>query len=165
MQNRRPAKLVRWQVQLLIWSGSLLWSTGGIWLFLHHFYRVKGEFGPEANPLEPWMLRLHGLAMIVSLVGVGSLLVAHVWKGWSYRHQRVMGSLMTGIVGILVLSGYLLYYVGNEEVREWISLGHWLVGLLLPAIFILHYRRGHRIVQSTPASARRSEAAPISGDG
>jgi len=164
MQNRRPAKLARWQVHLLSWSGGLLWLTGGAWLLLHYFYRVKGEFGPEASPFEPWMLRLHGLAMIVSLIAVGGLLVAHVWKGWNYRHQRVMGGLLTGIVCVLVLTGYLLYYVGNEDVREWISAGHWLVGILLPAIFFVHYRRGHRIVRSTVANAHRREPVPSNGE-
>jgi hypothetical protein len=145
MQHLRTAKLASWQVQLLIWSGAVLWLTGAAWLVLHYFGRIKGAFGPETNPLEPWMLRLHGLAMIASLLGIGGLLVVHVWKGWSYRHQRLIGSVLMGLVGLLVLTGYLLYYVGDEELRNWISAGHWLVGLLLPAVFIVHYRRRQRL--------------------
>jgi hypothetical protein len=145
MQHLRTAKLARWQIQLLCWSGGILWLTGAAWLLLHNFGQIKGAFGPETNPLEPWMLRLHGMAMIASLVGVGSLLVVHVWKGWAYPHQKLIGSLLLGIVGVLVLTGYLLYYVGSEEQRNLISLIHWLVGLLLPIIFLVHYRRRNRL--------------------
>ena len=154
MCPQQTAKLARWQVQLLSWSGGMLWLTGVAWLLLHYLGRTKGAFGPQADPLEPWMLRLHGLAMIAALLGVGGLLVAHVRKGWGYRRQRVVGTLLAAAVGVLVLTGYLLYYVGNEDLRGWISLGHWLVGVLLPAVFIVHYRRGslRRSASSTGGS-------------
>jgi hypothetical protein len=157
MQHLRTAKLARWQIQLLSWSGGVLWLTGVAWLLLHYFGRIKGEFGPEANPLEPWMLRFHGLAMIVSLLGVGTLLVVHVWKGWAHRHQRLVGCVLLAAVALLVLTGYLLYYVGNEEDRSWVSLVHWLLGVALPVVFIIHYRRGRRLARMS--AARRAEEA------
>lgn len=145
MLHLKTAKLARWQIRLLCWSGGILWVSGFAWLVLHNFGQVKGEFGPEANPAEPWMLRLHGAAMIAALLGAGSLLVVHVWRGWGYRSQRVLGVLLTGIVALLILSGYLLYYVGDEDLRSWISIIHWVVGIVLLPTFMLHYLRGRRI--------------------
>ena len=145
MLHLKTAKLARWQIRLLCWSGSLLWVTGAAWLLLHHFFQIEGEFGPEANPAEPWLLRLHGAAMLAALLGAGSLLVVHVWRGWTYRNQRVLGSVLTAIVGTLMVSGYLLYYVTDDTLRDSVSVAHWIVGILILPLFVLHYRQGKRI--------------------
>ena len=144
MLHLKTARLARWQVRLLCYSGGLLWVTGAIWLLLHNFGQIEGAFGPQTNPAEPWMMRLHGAAMLAALLGAGSLLVVHVWRGWHYRSERVLGLMLTIIVGLLILSGYLLYYVGDEALRPLISAGHWIAGLIILPIFILHYRRGKR---------------------
>lgn len=148
MLHLKTAKLARWQIRLLCWSGGLLWVTGTTWLLLHHFFQVEGEFGPEANPAEPWLLRLHGAAMLAALLGAGSLLVVHVWRGWTYRSQRMLGSVLTAIVGALIMSGYLLYYVTDDGVRSIVSLLHWIVGIAILPLFVLHYRQGKRIRDS-----------------
>jgi hypothetical protein len=135
------ARLASWQVRTLVISGSILWLTGIAWLLLHHFGQIQGEFGPETNPVEPWMLRIHGLAMIFALMGLGTLLVVHVWKGWSYASQRVLGLVLAGVILVLIATGYLLYYVGDETARSWISVVHWVIGLILPVAFLLHYKR------------------------
>lgn len=145
MLHLKTAKLARWQVRLLCWSGGILWLSGAAWLGFHYFGQRQGEFGPEISPVEPWMLRLHGAAMIAALLGAGSLLVVHVWRGWGYRSQRWLGSILSAIIVLLILTGYLLYYVGDDTARPWISIFHWAVGLVgLPA-FVLHYRQGRRI--------------------
>jgi len=148
MLHLKTAKLARWQIRLLCWSGGLLWATGIAWLLLHNFGQVQGDFGPEANPAEPWMLRIHGAAMIAALLGCGSLLVVHVWRGWNYRSQRVLGLMLTTILGILIATGYLLYYLGDEEARSMASLVHWVIGLGVLPVFIWHYIAGKRIRRS-----------------
>lgn len=158
MQLPRPARLASWQMHLICWSGGVLWATGICWLLLHYCFRLKGEFGPQANPAEPWMLRLHGLAMVASLLGLGSLLVSHVRKGWHYRHQRLVGGLLAGVLGVLILTGYLLYYVGDEGVRDWISASHWVLRTGLPILFIVHFLRGYRLFRQPPPG--KSQSAP-----
>ena len=148
MLHLKSAKLARWQIRLLCWSGAVLWLSGVAWLLLHYYGQIQGEFGPEANPWEPWMLRLHGAAMIAGLLAAGTLLVVHVWRGWGYRGQRVLGSLLTAILGLLIISGYMLYYVGSETVRPWASIVHWVIGLVLLPVFLLHYLQGRRVGRS-----------------
>lgn len=142
MSNTRSARLARWQIMLLTTSGAVLWLSGGAWLLLHYFGQVQGAFGPEINPLEPWLLRLHGLALIPALFGFGGLFVVHVPKGWKDLPQRTIGLALTSLIGVLILSGYLLYYVGDDAVRSWTSIVHWVIGLAVPLVFIWHYIHG-----------------------
>lgn len=139
MSNTRSARLARWQIWLLTVSGTALWLSGAAWLLLHNYGQVDGEFGSETNPLEPWMLRLHGLALIPALLGFGGLFVAHMPKGWKDRKQRNVGIGLTAFLCVLILSGYLLYYLGSDGPRELASLIHWVIGLAVPIIFIWHY--------------------------
>lgn len=139
MPNTRSAKLARWQIMLLTISGALLWLSGAAWLLLHYYGQVQGEFGVETNPLEPWFLRLHGLVLIPALLGFGGLFIVHMPKGWKDVSQRVAGIALTVVFSVLILSGYMLYYVGDEAVRDWTSIIHWVIGLALPAVFVWHY--------------------------
>jgi hypothetical protein len=138
--NKHTAKLARWHIWLLTSSGAVLWLSGGFWLLLHHYGRVPGDFGLQTNPYEPWMLRLHGLALIPALLGIGGLMVAHIPKGWTYPHQRLAGSALAILLLVLTLTGYLLYYASAQSVRSWSSVIHWGLGLATPLIFIWHYR-------------------------
>lgn len=139
MPHTRSAKLAGWQIWLLTVSGGGLWLSGLAWVLLHYFGQVSGDFGPETNPLEPWLLRLHGFAVIPALLGFGGMMVVHIPKGWKSKRQRIAGLALTAISSVLILSGYLLYYVGVEVVRDWASLIHWAIGLTLPAAFVWHY--------------------------
>lgn len=142
MPHRRTARLARWQIWLLSLSGAGLWLSGSAWLLLHYYGQTQGEFGPENNPLEPWMMKIHGLFLIPVLLGIGGMFVAHIPKGWDHTRQRVAGVVLCAILAVLVASGYLLYYASDETFRSWTSLTHWIVGLTLPAVFIWHYLNG-----------------------
>lgn len=161
MPHRKSAKLATWQVRLLVWSGVALWLTGTAWLVLHYFGQVEGEFGYEANPLEPWTLKAHGAAMIAALLGIGGLFVAHIGKGWTHRGQRVPGLVLSAFLVVLTVSGWLLYYAGSEALRVWNSLVHWTVGFAAPAAFMWHYINGKRQrPRSTRDRTAQGEAAP-----
>ena len=142
MVHRRTAKLAPWQIWLLTLPGSGLWLSGAAWLLLHYFGQAQGEFGPETNPVEPWMMKVHGLLLIPALLGIGGMFVVHIPKGWTHVHQRVAGIALCIVLSMLVASGYLLYYIGDEAARIWSSVAHWGIGLVLPVIFLWHYLNG-----------------------
>lgn len=144
MTHRRTARLATWQIWLLTLSGSALWLSGAGWLLLHYYGQKDGEFGPEMNPAEPWMMTLHGLFLIPALLAIGGMFVAHIPKGWNHTGQRVAGIALCAILAVLIASGYLLYYAGGEALREWTSLVHWTIGLALPIFFVWHYLGGRR---------------------
>ena len=157
MRHSKTARLAAWQVRLLVWSGLALWVSGAAWLGLHYFGQVQGEFGPETNPLEPWMLKVHGAAMIAALLGLGGLFVVHIAKGWAHKEQRIGGLVLSAFLLVLVASGWLLYYAGDETLRAWTSTIHWVLGLAAPAAFVWHYVNGKRL--RSPAR-RRPAATP-----
>ena len=131
-------RLAWWQRRLLTVSGLLLWVSGGVWLLLHYFGQRQGDFGLETHPLESWLLRIHGFALILALLGIGGLLVAHIPAGWRIRRQRASGLVLAVVLALLIVTGYLLYYAGSDSLREWVSLIHWLFGLTAPVFFLWH---------------------------
>lgn len=156
MHKAHSARLARWQVRVLCSSGLLLWSSGVVWLILHYFGQVQGPFGPQAHPTEPWMLRLHGAALIAMLLGAGSLLVVHVWQGWKHRRQRWIGVALLSTLSLLVITGYLLYYPPGDESRAVIGVIHWVIGLAALPLFIWHYLKGRRRRHHAHSASRRS---------
>lgn len=115
-----------------------VWISGGLWLFLHYFFLRRGEFGPEVNPLEPWFLKVHGAFAVAAIWMFGLLWSIHVTKVWPLSWRRWSGGLMAGVAAWLILSGYLLYYVGDDKARSILSILHWGIGLAAPVLFLWH---------------------------
>jgi len=44
---------------------------------------------------------------------------------------------------ILSLSGYFLYYLSDESLREITSMLHWILGLVFPLVAGIHVWRGY----------------------
>ena len=120
----------------------LLWVSGALWLTFHYFLRVPSEFGVQAHPLESWWLRLHGLASFAALIALGSVLPVHARRAWQLKKNRATGLSMKIIFIWLAATGYALYYFASEANEAWLPLLHWVVGLALPLLLILHIRRG-----------------------
>ena len=124
-------------------SGSLV-LTGLVWLLAHHLLRTAGEFGETINPIEPWSMKLHGAAAMAALFFIGSLLNSHIRRANNAHRNRSSGWTMVALLALLTISGYALYYVASESSRPVWSMGHWLLGLTLPASLILHIFLGRR---------------------
>ena len=126
-----------------------LTASGVAWLYLHYFAQIPGDFGPQTNPLEPWSLKLHGACSALALVLLGNLLAIHVPPALQSRRHLLTGLGLLAFWLLLAVSGYLLYYAGNEALRALTSKLHWIVGLLLPLSLVAHlserrFRRARR---------------------
>ncbi len=110
----------------------------------HYFLVRQGEFGPTANPLEPWWLRLHGAFALAAIWMFGLLWGVHITKAWPHQRRRWSGGMLTGVFAFLIVSGYLLYYLGDDALRPIVSALHWGIGLACPAAFFLHRIRRRR---------------------
>jgi hypothetical protein len=134
----RAPELSRSRVLTVYTIGLGLWLSGAVWLIAHYVLTYEGEFGPIPHPLEFWSLAAHGMFAFASLWLLGLLWSVHIPAGWRTLKRRWSGSVMLGVAAFLILSGFLLYYLGNREVISVVAALHWAVGLACPALFLLH---------------------------
>ncbi|MBI1396310.1 MAG: hypothetical protein GC151_10060 [Betaproteobacteria bacterium] len=124
--------------------GGLLVLTGIGWLVCHFLLPGDPDFPEMPHPFEPFWMKLHGACAMAALVGVGSVIPWHAWRAWQMRRNRTSGLWMAVILGVLVLTGWALYYVGSEFWRPYYSAVHWVVGLLVVPVMWLHVILGKR---------------------
>jgi len=160
---RRPGTL-RWSTRMILYVVCLgVWFSGGCWLLLHNFFLKQGEFGPETSPLEPWSLKIHGAFAFLAVWIFGLMWGIHISKLWPLSLRRWSGAATGGVFAFLILSGYLLYYVGNDSARSIVSVLHWVIGLASPLVFFWH--RLSSLVRKTSHRASRNivenEAKPV----
>ncbi len=142
-----PMRLSQRHERWLHAIGLLVFLSGIGWLADHYLFAGSEDFGDAHAPSEPLWLRLHGAAAMAGLVVFGSLLPGHIARAWRVRGNFRSGLLMLSLVVLLVVTGYGLYYAGDEETRPWISIVHWLAGTLAAAGLVLHVRFGKRWIQ------------------
>jgi hypothetical protein len=138
--------------------GTILILSGAMWLLFHYYVRIPGEFGPTLHPLEPWLLSIHGISAAGILIGFGSVMPGHVRRAWNAARNRNSGSIFFGVMLALTVTGYLLYYVGNETARSYLSIFHWAAGLGLPVLAGWHIWRG-RVWRHIKMSENRAQAS------
>jgi peptidoglycan/LPS O-acetylase OafA/YrhL len=103
------------------------------------------------HPLDPWLMRLHGLATMAALFAFGVLAAGHVPHGWRLtaarrgRMQRRLGLGLLVLGGLLVISGYLLYYFIPEWARPATGWLHSALGVLMAGLLVWHRR--HRLLR------------------
>ncbi len=119
-------------------TAALLWASGAAWLVAHYFLIRQGPYGPQTSPAEPWALRLHGLVAMIALALLGLLWGVHVVRGWRARRARWSGGALLAVAAVLGVTGYLLYYLGDETLRQGVSWLHWGLGLAALVVFVAH---------------------------
>src|SRR5204862_1689329 len=137
---------------------ALLFFSGVAWAYWNYLAVSPGDFETSA---KTWAMKLHGAAAMAILVLVGMLLTGHVRFAWRARRNRGNGSLFLGGFGILIVTGYGLYYAGGESLRAWTSWIHLAVGLALPLLLILHIWLGKRTRPAAQLQKRPSSVAKL----
>jgi hypothetical protein len=147
--TRPGQRLSAWQRACLFGSGALLLMTGVAWLVVH--YGFGAGAGELPHPLEAWSLRLHGLAAFAALFVLGALAAVHIPAGWRmtarhrHAHQRGTGLAMCVLAGVLVATGYLLYYFAPDTLRPGLGWIHAGAGIAISPLFLVHRRRKSRL--------------------
>src|SRR5262245_38745050 len=107
MKRSAKALLHPLQKRLLYLTTAVLWVSGAVWLYLL-----------ETNPGRPLWMKLHGAAGMLFLILFGTLLFQHVPAGWEQDRQRPSGAWLFAICGVLIATGWGLYYIGGESLRH-----------------------------------------------
>jgi hypothetical protein len=138
-------RLERWHRRCIYLVVAALLLSGVWWLLLHFFLRPAGEFGESVNPLEPMAMKLHGAGAMLGLFFLGSLMNSHIRRAIKGGQNLKTGwSLIVALLALIV-TGYGLYYLAGEADRVVWSTLHWVLGLALPVVLILHIALGRAI--------------------
>ena len=118
----------------------LLFFSGIIWLFLHYFCNYYGEFGLETHPMESKVLALHGIVAIFSTFLFGYIWGTHARQRLKMKSKKnkKSGIAISVTLTILCITAGILYYIGNDKIRQITSIAHWVMGIALFFIIILH---------------------------
>lgn len=131
--------------QVWIYSISgILFLSGTLWAFAHYILSGESDFGPRVSPLEPWSLRLHGAAAMAFLVLLGSLLPGHMRGAWLAKKNLPSGVAFLSLNGVLIISGYALYYVASEDLRPAASWVHLVAGVVVAPALLWHVLAGRK---------------------
>ena len=79
---------------------------------------------------------------------LGTLLAGHIRRAWQTGKNRKNGVFFLASVSLLTLSGYALYYIGGEELRNAVSNFHLWLGLATPVLLFWHIRAGRKATGS-----------------
>ncbi|TWB60586.1 hypothetical protein [Nitrospirillum viridazoti] len=118
--------------------------TGLVWMVLHYGHGLIGMDGRAARSVEAWCMKLHGAAVMAALVAFGSVLPHHVRLAWRARRHRLSGGGLIAAVLTLVLTGYGLYYLGDEDWHDYASWGHQVLAAAAVAACLIHLRSDRR---------------------
>ena len=131
-----------------------LWLSGCVWLVLDQFFSRPGPFGVTPHPWQPGLLLIHGIIAIAGMYLLGWVTARHVVRWWPGRVRRVSGTLLAGFLGLLVISGFALFFVSDDRGQRIASLSHDVLGVGVTVFGIQHWffarRRDMRSAASRP---------------
>jgi len=105
---------------------GLLLASGLAWLAV------------RAGSTATWSMRIHGATAMALLALGGGAVALHVKDAWRERKNRLSGLALAGTLLVLAVTGYLLYYVGDDEARGLVSALHWILGIAAAAVLAWH---------------------------
>lgn len=127
----RLGKMPNWQRGFVI-CGILLCSITGLLYLLGSQFQIQRSTLGSHN-----ILVAHGIAAMLATLAIGSVLSFHIKAGYKSKKQWWSGFSQLGFIGVLLITGTLLYY-GPVEIRDYAIDAHWIVGLFFLATFLLH---------------------------
>ncbi len=145
--KKRPFQLSRRHKGWLYAVASLLFMSGALW-WLADLASGSGL----ARATKPSLLKIHGGAAMVFLFVLGTLWPNHIRRAWQAGQNRRSGVTLLAWLLALTVTGYGLYYFGDEQVRGWTANAHDALGFLAVAVLALHVWLGHRTVKVRRAS-------------
>ena len=127
----RLGKMPNWQRTFVILGIMTCSITGLMYLLGHQFQIQRAALGTHS------ILAAHGIAAMLAILALGSVLPFHIKAGYKSQKKRWSGFSQLSLLTLLLVTGALLYY-GPEEIRDITVDTHWMTGLLFFVIFLLH---------------------------
>jgi hypothetical protein len=135
---------------------AALFLSGAFWLVADGL--KDSPEGETWQAISAYLLMVHGGAAMLTLMLLGALVPVHGLRAWRARKNRITGTAMASLNGVLILTAFGLYYLGSESLRPWLSTIHLAAGFALPVQLAAHIYLGRRryvsaAKQAAPAMA------------
>lgn len=117
-----------------------VWVTGCTWLALHVYFETPDEFGVARHPWEPTLLWIHGVLSIALAYVFGWIMARHASEAWRQHKRRISGGLLTVVLAVLSISGFLLFFVTSDALQLQSARVHEVIGVLVTLFAIEHWR-------------------------
>ena len=150
----------RSKLRLSLFTEFFVYLVFGILLVTGVAWMVFQARLDEGNHVSSLMLKLHGGAAMISLILLGAL-INHMRKGWKSRKNRTSGLTLVLVILFLVVTGYGLYYAGNEQLRSLISQWHAWIGLGIFLLLPAHILIGGALRRKRSRSSDRSAGSAV----
>jgi hypothetical protein len=118
---------------------GLLWLTGCAWLALDQFFAKRGPFGATPHPLQPGLLLAHGILAIIGVYVLGWVSSRHILPWWSAHDRRLSGGAFAALLAVLVVSGFALFFVSDDQWQRGSAWVHDVVGLVVTLFALQHW--------------------------
>ena len=117
---------------------ALLFLSGALWWLAD--FAVQRQWPGESfgRGSKPWLLKTHGGAAMAFLIVLGTLWPNHIRRAWQAGQNRISGSGLLTTLAVLILTGYGLYYLGDERWRDGAAMLHDSVGWLVGGVLAVH---------------------------
>jgi hypothetical protein len=135
---------------------GVLWLSGVVWLCLDQFFSTRGPFGKTPHPWEQPIVLLHGIIAIASMYLLGWISAQHVSHWWSKRLRRVTGALLCTFLGVLIVSGFALFFISDDHWQRIAAVIHEISGLGVTPIAVQHWFLRPRQAAASDATVTHS---------
>jgi hypothetical protein len=131
-----------------------LWLSGCVWLLLDQFVKRSGPFDAAPHPWQPTILLIHGIVAIAGMYLLGWVTACHVLRWWPSRLRRLSGGTLATFLTLLVVSGFALFFVSDDQWQRIAAVTHDVLGVGVTVFGIQHWffarRRDMRSAASRP---------------
>lgn len=145
-ERPKGLRIGSFQRRALYLSSLVLLLSGVMWLAAYYFLGVQTDYGIVPSEYELRSLQVHGAAAPLFLLVFGSLFSTHIVRAYKSGINRVSGLALLGFIGILIGTGYFLYYCGEEGLRSVSSVVHSSIGLVAAPLLVFHVVRGRKLI-------------------
>lgn len=84
------------------------------------------------------LMTVHGIAAIIFIYIFGYFTRCHVQVHLRSGRHLLSGLIMLGVLALISVTGFSLYYLGSEVIRLWTSDIHCLLGVVVPLALLAH---------------------------
>lgn len=136
----RASGFVKKELYLFYITFIVVFLTGVVWLYFDNYVLIETVIGHAKHPMQKWLMKGHGFAAIFFTALLGLIYGVHIKRVWPMQKRRSSGLFLVGLMLVVSVSGFLLYYSSEEAFRWWSATLHWVLGLSIPAVLIRHIR-------------------------